>query len=138
MTKRRSERLVRVSGHPHDRATGHRLQPAGQSDSSCCRVRRGGPAISSDGAVAQPDRSGPGTNLGSDAAVRKTFELVAERTAPEDFDALFAPCRPIGRGRSTTRRTSRTCHRQMNRSKYVTTLRQAGAIGRQGEDPRRS
>jgi hypothetical protein len=31
-------------------------------------------------------------SLGSDAAVRKTFELVAERgPAPEDFDALFAP-----------------------------------------------
>jgi hypothetical protein len=31
-------------------------------------------------------------SLGSDAAVRKTFELVAERgPAPEDFNVLFAP-----------------------------------------------
>jgi hypothetical protein len=31
-------------------------------------------------------------SLGSDTAVRKTFELVAERgPAPEDFDSLFTP-----------------------------------------------
>jgi hypothetical protein len=31
-------------------------------------------------------------SLGSDAAVRKTFELVADAgPAPEDFDSLFAP-----------------------------------------------
>jgi hypothetical protein len=31
-------------------------------------------------------------SLGSDAAVRKTFELIAERgPATEDFDAAFAP-----------------------------------------------
>ena len=31
-------------------------------------------------------------SLGSDQALRKTFELVAEAgPAPEDFDALFAP-----------------------------------------------
>ena len=100
--KRRSERLVRVSGHPYTI-----VRPGWFDYNQPNEVRlvllqgdtrwAGDP---SDGAVARRQiaqvliRS-----LGSDAAVRKTFELVAERgPAPENFDALFAPLQadPLG------------------------------------------
>ena len=100
--KRRSERLVRVSAHPSTI-----VRPGWFDYNQPNEVRlvllqgdtrwAGDP---SDGAVARRQiaqvliRS-----LGSDAAVRKTFELVAERgPAPENFDALFAPLQadPLG------------------------------------------
>jgi uncharacterized protein YbjT (DUF2867 family) len=100
--KRRSERLVRVSGHPYTI-----VRPGWFDYNQPNEVRlvllqgdtrwAGDP---SDGSVARRQiaqvliRS-----LGSDAAVGKTFELVAERgPAPENFDALFAPLQadPLG------------------------------------------
>ena len=92
--KRRSERLVRASGRPYtivrpgwfdyNKADQHRLVLL-QGD-----TRQAGD--SSDGVVARGQiaeilvRS-----LSSDAANRKTFELVAERgPAPSDLEALFA------------------------------------------------
>jgi uncharacterized protein YbjT (DUF2867 family) len=92
--KRRGERLVRTSGMPYtivrpgwldyNDPDQHRLVLL-QGDTR----KAEGP---SDGVVARSQiaeilvRS-----LASDAAARKTFELVAERgPAPEDFDALFA------------------------------------------------
>jgi uncharacterized protein YbjT (DUF2867 family) len=93
--KRRSERLVRVSGHPYTI-----VRPGwfdyNQADELRLVLLQGDTRHAgdpSDGAVARRQiaqilvRS-----LGSDTAVRKTFELTAERgPAPEDFDALFAP-----------------------------------------------
>jgi uncharacterized protein YbjT (DUF2867 family) len=93
--KRRSERLVRASGRPYtivrpgwfdyNRPDELRLVLL-QGD-----TRHAGDP--SDGVVARRQiayvlvRS-----LSSEAAVRKTFELVAESgPAPEDFDALFVP-----------------------------------------------
>jgi uncharacterized protein YbjT (DUF2867 family) len=93
--KRRSERLVRASGLPYtivrpgwfdyNGADEHRLLLL-QGD-----TRHAGD--SSDGVIARRQiaellvRS-----LGSDQALRKTFELVATRgPAPDDLDALFAP-----------------------------------------------
>lgn len=93
--KRRSERLVRVSGHPYtivrprwfdyNRPDELRLVLL-QGD-----TRRAGDP--SDGVIARRQIAQVLIRgLGSDAAIRKTFELVAERgPAPNDFDALFAP-----------------------------------------------
>jgi uncharacterized protein YbjT (DUF2867 family) len=93
--KRRSERLVRASGLPYtivrpgwfdyNGANEHRLVLL-QGD----RRQVGDP---SDGAVARRQIAEILVgSLGSEHAVRKTFELVAEKgTASTDLDALFAP-----------------------------------------------
>jgi uncharacterized protein YbjT (DUF2867 family) len=93
--KRRSERLVRASGRPYtivrpgwfdyNRPDELRLVLL-QGD-----TRHAGDP--SDGVVARRQIAQVLVRcLDSDAAIRKTFELVAERgPAPEDFDALFAP-----------------------------------------------
>jgi len=92
--KRRSERLVRASGLPYtivrpgwfdyNAPDQHRLVLL-QGD----RRHAGNP---SDGVVARRQIAQVLVHsLGSDQALRKTFELVAETgPAPEDFDALFA------------------------------------------------
>ena len=93
--KRRSERLVRVSGHPYTI-----VRPGwfdyNQPDELRLVLLQGDTRHAgdpSDGAVARRQIAQVLVrSLGSDAAVRKTFELVAERgPAPENFDALFAP-----------------------------------------------
>jgi len=93
--KRRSERLVRASGHPYTM-----VRPGwfdyNQPDELRLVLLQGDKRWAgdpSDGAVARRQIAQVLVqSLGSDAAVRKTFELVAERgPAPEDFDALFAP-----------------------------------------------
>jgi uncharacterized protein YbjT (DUF2867 family) len=93
--KRRSERLVRTSGHPYTI-----VRPGwfdyNQLDELRLVLLQGDTRHAgdpSDGAVARRQIAQVLVrSLGSDAAVRKTFELVAERgPAPEDFDALFAP-----------------------------------------------
>lgn len=96
--KRRSERLVRASGLPYTivrpgwfdytAPDEHRLV-ALQGDTR----RTGTPA---DGAVARRQIAQVLVHaLSSDAAVGKTFELVAEKgPATEDFDEFFAPLAP--------------------------------------------
>jgi uncharacterized protein YbjT (DUF2867 family) len=93
--KRRSERLVRVSGNPYTI-----VRPGwfdyNQPDELRLVLLQGDTRHAgdpSDGAVARRQIAQVLVrSLGSDAAVRKTFELVAERgPAPADFDALFAP-----------------------------------------------
>jgi uncharacterized protein YbjT (DUF2867 family) len=93
--KRRSERLVRASGHPYAI-----VRPGwfdyNQPDELRLVLLQGDSRWAgdpSDGAVARRQIAQVLVrSLGSDAAVRKTFELVAERgPATEDFDALFAP-----------------------------------------------
>jgi uncharacterized protein YbjT (DUF2867 family) len=100
--KRRSERLVRASGRPYTI-----VRPGWFDYNKPDELRlvllqgdtrwAGDP---SDGAVARRQIAQVlMRSLGSDAALRKTFELVAERgPAPEDFDALFAPLEadPLG------------------------------------------
>jgi uncharacterized protein YbjT (DUF2867 family) len=92
--KRRSERLVRASGQPYtivrpgwfdyNAPDQHRLVLL-QGD----RRHAGDP---SDGVIARRQIAQVLVrSLGSDQALRKTFELVAETgPAPDDFDALFA------------------------------------------------
>ena len=96
--KRRSERLVRVSGLPYtivrpgwfdyNRADQHRLMLL-QGDTN-----QAGDA--SDGVVARRQIAEVLVHsLVSNRATRKTFELVATTgTAPKDFEALFAPLEP--------------------------------------------
>lgn len=93
--KRRSERLVRASGLPYtivrpgwfdyNRPDQHRLTFL-QGD-----ARQAGDL--SDGVVARRQIAQVLVHsLGSDQALRKTFELVAERGPPQDdLDTLFAP-----------------------------------------------
>ena len=93
--KRRSERLVRASGLPYtivrpgwfdyNSPNEHRLVLL-QGD-----TRQAGD--SSDGVIARRQIAEVLVHsLGSDYAVRKTFELIATTgPAPDDFDALFAP-----------------------------------------------
>jgi len=96
--KRRSERLVRVSGLPYtivrpgwfdyNRPDQHRLLLL-QGD----RRQSGDP---SDGVVARRQIAEVLVySLICDRATRKTFELVATTgPAPDDFDALFVPLEP--------------------------------------------
>lgn len=100
--KRRSERLVRASGLPYtivrpgwfdyNGSDEHRLVLL-QGD-----TRQAGD--SSDGVIARRQIAEVLVrSLGSDQALRKTFELVAVTgPAPEDFDALFAPLEKDTRG----------------------------------------
>jgi uncharacterized protein YbjT (DUF2867 family) len=93
--KRRSERLVRASGMPYtivrpgwfdyNSPNEHKLVLL-QGDE-----RQAG--NSSDGVIARRQIAEVLVqSLGSDQALRKTFELVAIKgPAPDDFDALFAP-----------------------------------------------
>jgi uncharacterized protein YbjT (DUF2867 family) len=93
--KRRSERLVRASGLPYtivrpgwfdyNRPDEHRLVLL-QGD-----TRQAGDP--SDGVIARRQIAEVLVrSLGSDHAMRKTFELIAVAgPAPDDFDALFAP-----------------------------------------------
>jgi uncharacterized protein YbjT (DUF2867 family) len=94
--KRRSERLVRASGHPYTI-----VRPGwfdyNQPDELRLVLLQGDTRQAgdpSDGAVARRQIAQVLVRSlgGSDAAVRKTFQLVAERgPAPEDFDRLFTP-----------------------------------------------
>ena len=96
--KRRSERLVRASGHPYtivrpgwfdyNTPDQHRLTLL-QGD-----TRQAGD--SSDGVIARRQIAQVlVASLASDAAVGKTFELVAEHgPAPKDLDPLFAGLEP--------------------------------------------
>jgi uncharacterized protein YbjT (DUF2867 family) len=92
--KRRSERLVRASGRPYTivrpgwfdyNAPDEQLPVFLQGDLR----RSGGP---SDGAISRRQIAQVlVASLGSDAAIRKTFELVAEQgEAPSDLEPLFA------------------------------------------------
>jgi uncharacterized protein YbjT (DUF2867 family) len=93
--KRRSERLVRASGHPYAI-----VRPGwfdyNQPDDLRLVFLQGDTRHAgdpSDGAVARRQIAQVLVrSLGSGAAARKTFELIAERgPATEDFEALFAP-----------------------------------------------
>ena len=112
--KRRSERLVRASGHPYtivrpgwfdDNAPDQHRLTLRQGD-----TRQAGD--SSDGVIARRQIAQVlVSSLSSDAAARKTFELVAEPgPAPTDLDRMFAaldPDPPEAIGASTTPRTCR-------------------------------
>ena len=96
--KRRSERLVRASGHPYtivrpgwfdyNGPDQHRLTLL-QGD-----TRKAGD--STDGVIARRQIAQIlASSVGSDAAISKTFELVAEHgAAPTDLDPLFAALEP--------------------------------------------
>jgi uncharacterized protein YbjT (DUF2867 family) len=100
--KRRSERLLRASGLPYTIVRPGWFDYNGPDEHRLVLLqgdtRQAGD--SSDGVIARRQiaeilvRS-----LGSDQALRKTFELVAVTgPAPEDFDALFAPLEKDTRG----------------------------------------
>jgi uncharacterized protein YbjT (DUF2867 family) len=93
--KRRSERLVRASGHPYTivRPGWFDYNQPGELRLVLLQGDTRWAGDPSDGAVSRRQIAQVLVRgLSSDAAVRKTFELVAERgQATEDFDALFAP-----------------------------------------------
>jgi uncharacterized protein YbjT (DUF2867 family) len=92
--KRRSERLVRASGLPYTivRPGWFDYNASNQHRLVLLQGDRRHAGDSSDGVVARRQIAQVLVySLGSDQALRKTFELVAETgPAPDDFDALFA------------------------------------------------
>lgn len=93
--KRRSERLVRASGMPYTIVRPGWFDYNGPDEHRLVLLQgdarlAGDP---SDGVIARRQIAEVLVrSLGSDQALRKTFELVATTgEAPEDFDALFAP-----------------------------------------------
>jgi len=93
--KRRSERLVRASGLPYTIVRPGWFDCNGPDEHSLVllqgdRRQAGDP---SDGAVSRRQIAEVLVHsLGSDQALRKTFELISVKgPAPKDFDALFAP-----------------------------------------------
>jgi uncharacterized protein YbjT (DUF2867 family) len=92
--KRRSERLVRASGLPYTIVRPGWFDYNGADEQRLVLLqgdtRQAGDP--SDGAVSRRQIAEVLVrSLSSDAALRKTFELVAEKgAAPHDFDALFA------------------------------------------------
>ncbi len=93
--KRRSERLVRASGLPYTIVRPGWFDYNGPDEHQLVLLQgdkrhAGNP---SDGAVARRQIAEVLVHaLGSDQALRKTFELVAKHgEAPRDFDTLFAP-----------------------------------------------
>ena len=93
--KRRSERLVRASGLPYTVVRPGWFDYNGPDEHQLVLLQgdtrhAGDP---SDGAVARRQIAEVLVHaLGSDKALRKTFELISARgDAPSDFDALFAP-----------------------------------------------
>jgi len=93
--KRRSERLVRASGLPYTIVRPGWFDYNGPDDHQLVLLqgdkRQAGDP--SDGAVARRQIAEVLVHaLGSDQALRKTFELISARgQAPSDFDALFGP-----------------------------------------------
>ncbi len=93
--KRRSERLVRASGLPYTIVRPGWFDYNGPDEHRLVLLqgdtRQAGD--SSDGVIARRQIAEVLVNsLGSDHAMRKTFELIATTgPAPADFDALFAP-----------------------------------------------
>ena len=93
--KRRSERLVRASGLPYTIVRPGWFDYNGPDEHQLLLLqgdtRQAGDP--SDGAVARRQIAEVLVHaLGSDQALRKTFELIATKgKAPSDFDALFAP-----------------------------------------------
>jgi uncharacterized protein YbjT (DUF2867 family) len=100
--KRRSERLVRASGLPYTIVRPGWFDYNGPDEHRLVLLqgdtRQAGD--SSDGVIARRQIAEVLVcSLGSDQALRKTFELVAVTgPAPEDFDALFAPLEKDTRG----------------------------------------
>lgn len=100
--KRRSERLVRASGMPYTIVRPGWFDYNGPDEHRLVLLQgdtrlAGDP---SDGVIARRQIAEVLVrSLGSDQALRKTFELVATiGRAPEDFDALFAPLEEDARG----------------------------------------
>ena len=93
--KRRSERLVRASGLPYTIVRPGWFDYNGSDEHKLVLLqgdkRQAGDP--SDGAVARRQIAEVLVHaLGSDPALRKTFELIATKgKAPTDFDSLFAP-----------------------------------------------
>ena len=93
--KRRGERLVRASGLPYTIVRPGWFDYNGPDEHQLVLLqgdtRQAGDP--SDGAVARRQIAQVLVHaLGSDQALRKTFELIATKgKAPKDFDALFAP-----------------------------------------------
>jgi len=100
--KRRSERLVRVSGMPYTIVRPGWFDYNGPDEHRLVLLqgdtRQAGDP--SDGVIARRQIAEVLVrSLSSDQALRKTFELVATTgQAPEDFDALFAPLEKDTRG----------------------------------------
>jgi uncharacterized protein YbjT (DUF2867 family) len=100
--KRRSERLLRASGLPYTIVRPGWFDYNGPDEHRLVLLqgdtRQAGD--SSDGVIARRQIAEVLVrSLGSDQALRKTFELVAVTgPAPEDFDALFAPLEKDTRG----------------------------------------
>jgi uncharacterized protein YbjT (DUF2867 family) len=93
--KRRSERLVRASGLPYTivRPGWFDYNDPDQQRLVLLQGDTRQAGDSSDGVVARRQIAEVLVrSLGSDHALRKTFELIAAKgPAPEDFDAIFAP-----------------------------------------------
>jgi uncharacterized protein YbjT (DUF2867 family) len=100
--KRRSERLVRASGLPYTIVRPGWFDYNGPDEHQLVFLqgdtRQAGD--SSDGVIARRQIAEVLVrSLGSDHALRKTFELIAATgPAPDDFDALFAPLDADPRG----------------------------------------
>ena len=96
--KRRSERLVRASGHPYTivRPGWFDYNAPGQHRLTLLQGDTRQAGDSSDGVIARHQIAQVLIgSLSSDAAVNKTFELVAEQgRASQDLDRLFASLKP--------------------------------------------
>jgi len=101
--KRRSERLVRASGMPYTIVRPGWFDYNGQDEHKLVLLqgdkRQSG--TPKDGAIARRQLAEVLVrSLSSDAAVRKTFELVSTKGAPQkDFDTLFGSLEPDSPGR---------------------------------------
>ena len=93
--KRRSERLVRASGLPYTIVRPGWFDYNGPDEHQLVLLQGDTHQAgdSSDGVIARRQIAEVLVHsLGSDRALRKTFELIATTgSAPDDFDALFAP-----------------------------------------------
>jgi uncharacterized protein YbjT (DUF2867 family) len=93
--KRRSERLVRASGLPYTIVRPGWFDYNGPDEHRLVLLQGDTHQVGdpSDGVIARRQIAEVLVrSLGSDQALRKTFELIATKgPAPDDFDALFAP-----------------------------------------------
>jgi len=131
--KRRSERLVRASGLPYTIVRPGWFDYNGPDEHRLVLLqgdkRQAGDA--SDGVIARRQIAEVLVrSLGSDQALRKTFELVATTgPAPANLDALFARLRRTQTARSTAYTTRGTCRWTRSRSGYATAWMQWSPAG---------
>ena len=131
--KRRSERLVRASGLPYTIVRPGWFDSNGPDEHRLVLLQGDTHQAgdSSDGVIARRQIAEVLVrSLGSDRALRKTFELIATTgPAADDFDALFAPLDADPPGAlDGVHTTWRTCRWKTSRSRCVTAwMRRSGA-----------